>query len=125
MDKDLGEVYSLNQAFSFALYSIADLQINYNGWTVEDLSSYFTNYGIEDQDSINEIYYTMIDDPGVYLSYYIGYMEIKELLDQAKEQLGSGFDIVEFHRFLLEIGPCQFDIIDERMDMWMERVLSK
>ena len=66
----------------------------------------------------------MIDEPTVYMRYYVGYLEIAALRDSAMEALGSGFDIKEFHRFILEIGPCQFEIIEDRMEDWIDRAMN-
>ena len=67
----------------------------------------------------------MVDEPAVYLRYYIGYLEIANLKKDAMKKLGSAFDVKEFHRFLLEIGPCQYDIISDRMDGWINRAMKK
>jgi len=122
VEEDLAELFTLNQAFSFALYSIADLSINYKSWSIKDLQKYLKPYGITDEKTVTDIYYTMVDDPGVYLSYYIGYQEILELKDTAKDILKDGFNLKEFHKFLLEIGPCQFDIIKKELKDWCAKV---
>ena len=37
------------------------------------------------------------------------------------ETLGEKFDLKEFHTFLLDMGPAQFEIIEDRMEDWMEK----
>ena len=44
---------------------------------------------------------------------------ILELKDKAMEELDDDFDIKEFHKFFLEIGPTYYEIIEDRMDYWM------
>lgn len=101
---------------------MVDIGVNYYGWNYDDTAEFLSQYVGDDEDVISEIYYTMIDEPTVYLRYYIGYLEILSLKKEAKKTLGNAFDIKEFHKFLLEIGPCQYDVIEDRMETWMERV---
>ena len=35
------------------------------------------------------------------------------------------FDAVEFHRFLMELGPAPFDIVYERFDRWLASQTDK
>lgn len=121
MDDNIASMYELNQRLSFGFYSMVDMGINYKGWNYEDTTEYLTLYGITDKETIDSIYNTMINEPAVYLRYYIGYKEILNLKATAEEALGSGFNLKEFHRFILEIGPSQFDIIENRMTDWIAR----
>lgn len=121
MDKALAKAYECNDAFGFALYCLCDIGINYLGWDYDDTAAFLATYVGSDKDVIEEIYYTMIDEPTVYMRYYVGYLEIDSLKADAMEALGSNFDIKEFHRFILEIGPCQFKIIQDRMENWIDR----
>ncbi len=124
MDSDLAKAFECNSSFSFALYCMVDIGVNYYGWDYDDTKDFLSLYVGNDEDVISEIYYTMVDDPAIYLRYYVGYLEIISLKEKASEALGSGFDTKEFHRFLLEIGPCQYDIIEDRMDDWIDRVIN-
>ncbi len=117
----LAQIFEYDKAYSFAIYSLVDLGINYMGWDLEDTSEFLSDY-VSDSSVSEEIYNMMIDDPGIYLQYYVGYLEIKELRATAEQELGDDFDVKEFHRFILEIGPLQFDIIQDRMEGWIERV---
>lgn len=124
MEDDLAKAYECNDALGFALYCLCDIGINYLGWDYDDTADFLAMYVGNDKDVIEEIYYTMIDEPTVYMRYYVGYVEIAQLKEEAMETLGSAFDTKEFHRFILEIGPCQFDIIEDRMEDWMDRAMN-
>lgn len=124
MDKNLAKAYECNDAFGFALYCLCDIGINYLGWDYDDTAGFLATYVGSDKDVIEEIYYTMIDEPTVYMRYYVGYLEIDSLKEDAMKDLGSAFDIKEFHRFILEIGPCQFEIIEDRMEDWIDRAMN-
>lgn len=124
MSSSLAKAFEYNTSFGFALYAMVDIGVNYYGWNYEDTEEFLSQYIGEDEEVVSEIYYTMVDEPTVYLRYYVGYLEIMSLKKEASKTLGSGFDIKEFHRFLLEIGPCQYDVIKDRMDEWMNRAME-
>lgn len=125
MSSSLAKASEYNASFSFALYCMVDIGVNYYGWDYEETAEFLSQYIGENEEAVAEIYNTMIDEPTVYLRYYVGYLEILSLREEAEEILDSGFDIREFHRFLLEIGPCQYDVIENRMESWMDRVMAE
>ena len=61
----------------------------------------------------------MAAEPGMYLPYSVGCLEILALRDQAEEELGDSFRLLDFHTFLLNCGPAPFDLIEERMEQWL------
>ena len=62
----------------------------------------------------------MVAEPANYLQYIVGYLEIEELKETAKEDLGDKFQIRDFHRFILETGPAPFSVIEERLDEYVD-----
>ncbi len=121
-DDTVRELNELNKSYTFILYCLADIGINYEGWTLDDTVSFFQTLGIP-EDAANEVFEMMVEEPALYLSYYLGYLEFTELREKARETLGDSFNLKEFHTFLLDIGPAQFEIIGDRMDRWMEEQL--
>ena len=67
----------------------------------------------------------MVAEPASYMPYTLGYLEIADLKKDASEKLGSDFILKDFHKFILSIGPAPFDIIEERMDKWIDGIHSK
>ena len=116
IDEGMVRLNELNKTYSLALYCLADIGINYEGWAFEDTQNFL---GI-DEDTTREIYEILVEEPALYLAYYQGYLEFMELREKAEDTLGDKFDLKEFHTFLLELGPAQFEIIEGRMDAWME-----
>lgn len=106
----------LNKSYSFALYCLADIGINYEGWTFEDTQDFL---GV-DEETCREVYEILVEEPALYLAYYGGYLEFVELREKAEETLGEQFDLKEFHTFLLDVGPAQFEIIEDRLDKWLD-----
>ena len=118
LEETVADMLVADNIFGFALYSRVDIGVNYEGWDVDDIKDYLSKY-LTDVSFAEELYELFINDPGVYLQYYVGYLEIIELRDYATKQLGDDFNIKEFHRFFLEVGPTYYDIILKRMNMWI------
>lgn len=119
LDEAVGEALAIDDSFGFALYSRIDIGVNYEGWQLDDVKDFISKYGIASSHA-SVLYETFINDPATYLQYYFGRLEIEELCSEAADLLKSDFDIKEFHRFILETGPTYFDIILDRMYMWIE-----
>lgn len=111
----IAALYQLNDEMSYLMMGRVDLGINYEGWTLQDTADYLTKNGM-DGSAAQELYTTMVGDPAVYQSYSTGYYEMKELRDYAEEKMGDDFDLKTFNTIILEIGPCQFDILKEQVD---------
>ena len=107
LEKPLATLMQKNSSVILGLYAAADIGIHYDGWDEQETIDFFSSYGIDDEETIKEIYKMILGNPTNYLSYYVGYVEILEL---KKDFEGSQ---MEFHKALLEIGPAPFGIIKE------------
>ena len=112
-------INELNKTYTFAIYCLTDIGINYEGWTYDETMKFLSGIGLGKEDS-NTIYETLIEEPALYLAYYVGYLEFMELRSTAEEALGDNFSLKAFHTFLLKTGPAQFEIIRDRMDTWID-----
>ena len=63
----------------------------------------------------------IVSEPAYYLKYYGGYLEFLLLRDKAERQLEEKFNLKEFHKFLLDMGPCAFPTIENYMDNWIKK----
>lgn len=115
LEKPYATLLQKNSSIILGLYSAADIGIHYDGWSFDETLTFFSTYGIEDRETIREIYELIIGDPANYLSYYIGYVEILELKKEAIKKQGEDFSQKEFHQRLLEIGPAPFEIIESQL----------
>lgn len=107
----LAEAHRINSSFSLALYCLCDIGVNYEGWDLSNLKLFLKDYNITDSSTCKSIFQAVIEDPANYLKYYLGYLQILELRDYVKEQIGNDFDLKKFHNALLTIGPAGFDVI--------------
>lgn len=115
LDKPSATLLQKNNSLILGLYALADIGIHYGGWNLERTTQFFNTYGIDDENTITEIYDIIIGDPANYLSYYVGYLEILELKREMMEQEGKDFSQKEFHQEILDVGPAPFEIVREQM----------
>ncbi len=109
-----------SMAANMALYCRLDIGINYEGWNIAQTASYLQQFGITDKNTAKVLFTTMIEEPALYPEYGVGYLEFMELKNKALKALGDKFNLKEFHKFVLDVGPSQFEIIDKRMDSWLK-----
>ncbi len=121
LSNELGRLLAHNASASLALHALLDININYYGWDKEQVSSYLSQYyDISDSTMVDQIYGYMLDAPVNYLNYYVGYLEILRMKEQAEKTLKDRFELKEFNRFLLDIGPAPFTVIKPYFKEWLE-----
>ena len=126
LEPALGELLMHNASFTLALYGILDINIHYDGWNVEQVKSYLDQYfSISDPDVITTIYYDIAENPSNYLEYYVGYLEIINMKEEAMKTLGDHFQNMDFHRFLLDMGPAPFSVIQPYFKEWLIKQTSE
>lgn len=118
IDQNLAEFLKLNNIVILCMYARTDIGIHYEGWTKENAVRYISNF-IGNKKTAGAIYDTLLEEPAIYLPYAVGYLEIIELKSKAEASLGNAFHTKDFHRFLLDIGPAQFDIIEDYLEAWI------
>ena len=114
-EQEMAELLAANGAVSLGLHARADVGIHYEGWSLEDTEAFFAGYGVTNPETVYQIYQAVIQDPGNYLKYYIGYVEFLELKKDAVEAWGEDFSQEKFHEKILETGPAPFDILRKNM----------
>lgn len=120
----MGEILAENTSASLGLHACLDIYVNYMGWGKDEVREYLKNFYSNPDRVVDSIYYAMIENPGNYLSYYVGYLEFMNMRNTAEMQLGEKFDEKDFHTFLLDIGNAPFDVIQAYFTSWlMERKL--
>ncbi len=120
INEQVASIIMNNQISTLCMYAQIDLGINYFGWNKEDTARYLEGFGFSSQEIVDEIYQTMVAEPGNYMKYALGYLEIMKLREQAKKELGKEFSLKEWNTFFLDMGPAQFEVIEDYMEDWIE-----
>ncbi len=119
IDKEVAGLLKKNTLTTLCIYAKADLGVNYLGWDYEKLQTYLTDFGFS-KSNARTIFDSMVAEPGGYMEYTLGYLEIEALYEKAKKGLGDKFAKKDFHEFFLSIGPAPFIVIEDRLDKWIE-----
>jgi len=105
-----------------AIRLVVDTGMHYFDWSRQDAINYFLdNSAKTKQDVMNEVD-RYINWPGQALAYKIGQLKIQELKDRAKVELGTNFDIKDFHHEVLKRGALPLDILEQYIDQWILEV---
>ena len=99
---------------------VVDTGIHTKRWTRQQAIDYLKentpNAETDCIDSINR-YIVM---PSQATAYKIGMIKILELREKAKKQLGTKFDLRQFHEVILTNGPVPLDILEELVSAWVK-----
>ena len=106
-----------------AVRLVVDTGIHSEGWTREKAVAYFRESGAADEPTIQAEIDRYIAWPAQGLSYKIGQLKILDLRNRAKRQLGVRFDIRAFHDEILSGGSLPLDMLEARVDNWIENQL--
>jgi prolyl oligopeptidase len=127
---DLGlykDPYSQFGALTYEMWRavrlVVDTGMHYKGWTRQQSIDFFKDNAAKTElDIVNEID-RYIGWPGQALAYKIGQLKIKQIRQRAEIALGDDFDVRAFHDELLGAGALPLDILEQRMDAWLESQL--
>lgn len=119
------EIYAdlerVNTELNLLVSARVEIGVNYEGWDLEDTSNYLTESGFNG-DAAQDIMDYVIAEPGNYQMYVLGWLEFKELREYAETELGDRFNESDFHKVLLDAGPCQFYLLRDRVEEYVNTV---
>jgi uncharacterized protein (DUF885 family) len=102
-----------------AIRLVVDTGLHYKHWTREQVVQYFHDHSAIDEPSVQSETNRYISWPAQALSYKMGQLKILELRARAQQQLGSQFDIREFHDQVIDSGALPLDVLDEQINLWI------
>ncbi len=104
-----------NRNMQLCLYALLDIAIHYDGAELTQVSNVLASFGINDSSTVSAIYEYIVEEPSNYIKYYLGYMEILNLKEKAKEIWGESYSDYTFHKYFLECGPSDFQTLSESL----------
>ncbi len=121
MDAKLAQLLQKDQSALLSLYATADMGIHYDGWSLEEMKSFFGEYQITNEEVLTDIYQLIVEEPAHYLKYYIGYLEFLDLKAYAEELYGKDYSDYRFHEALMKMGPARFSILKEYLPEYYKK----
>ena len=107
-----------------AVRLVVDTGMHALGWTRRQAIDYMTeNTALSLLNITNEID-RYIGWPGQALAYKIGELKVSELRERAESELGTDFDVRDFHRILLEDGGVPLDLLEAKVVAWIGETRS-
>ena len=104
---------------------VVDTGIHAKGWTRDEVVDFMSANTALSVHEINTETDRYISWPGQALSYKIGEIKIRELREKAETELQTKFDIRAFHEVILEQGTVTLEILETRINNYIEKVLHE
>ncbi|MCM1560856.1 MAG: DUF885 domain-containing protein [Butyrivibrio sp.] len=114
-DAVLVQIEKHNRSLQLCLYSLLDIMIHYENASFNKTAKILENFGITDTASATAIYTYIAQEPCNYLKYYLGYLEILSLQEEARTLWGEAYTDYDFHCFYLDNGPADFLSLQEQL----------
>ena len=112
LDQDLASLLQHNQAATLSLYATADIGIHYFGWEKEKNAAFWREYGVDNTATVKRITDLILEEPGNYLKYYVGYLKFRQMREQLALE-NKSFSVSAFHEAILRTGPSPFSVLEE------------
>ena len=103
-----------------AIRLVVDTGLHDKEWTEEEAIEYFSANSPAALGQIRSEVRRYIVWPGQATSYKIGMLKILELRAKAEAELGDDFDIKGFHDTVLGGGGLPLNLLEQRVDQWIE-----
>lgn len=103
-----------------AIRLVIDTGLHAKGWTEEQAVQYFLdNAAITEAQARSEVQRYIVM-PGQATAYKIGMIKIQDLRAKAESELGDTFDIRSFHDTVLGGGAMPLELLERKVDAWIE-----
>lgn len=107
-----------NRSLQLCLYSLLDIMIHYENADQSQITRVLNSFGIKNESSVSAIYQYIVEEPANYLKYYLGYLEILSLQEQAQRLWQDNYSDYAFHTFFLTCGPSGFSLLQDELARW-------
>ena len=126
MTKDLYDELGVLQSEMFrANRLVVDTGMHYKKWTREKAMDYMKETtGMSDTEVRVEIERYIVW-PAQATSYKMGMLQILELRDRAKNEMGDKFNLKQFHSIVLDQGIVPLFILEDLIDEWIKSKIKQ
>jgi len=108
-----------------AIRLVVDVAIHTKGMSREEAIKYMMeNEAVSEQSATAEVERYMVI-PGQALGYKIGALKIRELREKYEKQLGTGFNLADFHDQVLKDGSLPLNVLELKLDIWADSIGKK
>jgi len=102
-----------------AIRLVTDTGLHSKGWTREQVIKYMLDNSAESETQSTAEAERYIAWPAQALAYKIGELKIQQLRAKSEKELGSKFDVREFHAEVLKDGSVPLDVLEAKIDRWI------
>lgn len=67
---------------------------------------------VDDTATVKRITDLILEEPGNYLKYYVGYLKFRQMREQLALE-NKSFSVSAFHEAILRTGPSPFSVLEE------------
>jgi uncharacterized protein (DUF885 family) len=104
---------------------VVDTGIHDMKWSREEAIEYLIENTPNPQNDAVKAIERYIAMPGQATAYMIGKLKIMELREDAKQRLGDKFSYAGFHDQILMYGPIPLNILEAKINEWVEQTLAE
>lgn len=108
----------LSTELSAAALLVADTGIHARRWTRAQALTYYTDSTQASAGEAAAAIERVIASPAAALAGPVGLLRIRALKERSERELGARFDLVAFHRAVLESGPLPLEVLDQKIARW-------
>jgi len=114
----------LNDEMLRAMRLVVDTGLHSRGWSREQAIRYMLDHSsMAESDATAEVE-RYIAYPAQALGYKVGQLRISAMRARAEAALGAKFDLKAFHSVILRDGALPMDVLDAKVDRWIEQTRS-
>lgn len=113
------EYVKIDNVFFYYVMGVVDIMVNYEDADEKTVTDFVSSYFDPSAGTI--FYEAAIDEPGTYLPYSVGLVQVENLRTKAESQLKDKFNAKEFHQALFDAGIGDFDYLE----YWVDQYISE
>ena len=105
-----------------AVRLVVDTGLHYQNMNRTTALKYFADYAFDTSDKAQKEITRYQSDPGQATSYMVGQLRLIQIREYVKRELGSKFNLKDFHFYLLAQGSSPLSYLEESMKEYVRCV---